>query len=119
MRGDATSRWEEMIDEVAKGLDDWAASALADVLPRPPGAERLNAEEAHRRWLALKDDVQALTTMLQQRAQVLGPTRAALEMLLWDKRHRAMEKGADNGSEERQDSYDSASEEGAEANNLP
>jgi len=81
-----------MTDEIISGLDKWAGDVVATILPRPPGAEPKDPAEAHQEWRDIKDDVQRLASLLQQRAAVIGPERAALEMLEWDKRHRGHEE---------------------------
>lgn len=89
--GDATAYWEERIK---KGAEIYLAAIQrgVEILNRPIGSRTdLSDEEKIQDWQMLTSDVNQLITQRDQRAQVVGPDKANLELLQWDAAMKKLE----------------------------
>jgi len=86
---DATARREERIRRAAKRRNERIKRGT-NILNRPIGSRTdLTDEEQKQDWMLVVSDPNEAFTRLQQRAQTVGPTLAAWEMVKWDAEMRS------------------------------
>ena len=103
---DPTAIIEEDIEAGVAMARKWTEEAMAQVLNRAPGTTQVPKESEHSEWIATINDPNALWQRFQGMAQIIGPQKAAFEMLLWHERHmkrsqtrqREMADGASYGT---------------------
>ena len=96
---DATAMMEEDIEAGVKMAEKWTEEAMDKVMNREPGTTKMPKESEHSEWIAAINDPNALMQRFQGMAQIIGPEKAAFELLQWNERHRVMAlNGANDGS---------------------
>lgn len=89
-RGDAAADAEKEVEFLATDTLDAFEKDMPQILNRAVGTTKVSTEEEIADWLTVKDDAPALAQRFQALASIssIGPDRARLELLRWDKRMR-------------------------------
>ena len=82
-KSDATARYDRIIARATERAARIVRERGPSLLNRPIGSKTISDIDQFQDYLGLRDNPQIIQQRFQERAQQIGPSRAAAEMIEW------------------------------------